>query len=528
MVPPSPYTAKDFTMVKRNGTYHLFYIRNNTTLPFPSTQKDLGHATSEDLYFWTDHPPVLPVRPGRFDNAHVWAPSIVERDGVYYMFYTGVADSFGVHTLDQRSGLATSTDLFTWNRLDVPVLDCGQAPWTWCDSLVAVPFRDPFVMKDPTVPGRWLQYYSAARSDDPDGMVVGVAASSGDFTQWTDLGWLGITDRSLTFSPICESAHLFEHAGVWYLFFTTNSGQPLMFATSANPLAPVAEWTGRGRLANMLGYSTSGWFASEYFRDGLVDYFLFVNGDRVEINRMSWMPNDRFSLLQPDLFHVQSLTWGSASVRAGQNTSLVIRSKWWSGRSVQLESFWLDDQDVWHPVPNATLGIPSQISLSSDPHTFTWLARQLPDSLGAPESPRIVVRLLDQTATSNPIRVLPQAGGWDPGPEPPPDPAGEGGGGLEDLYGNDVNPILRTLRGGVLGSLPSMVVDLKEGMEARLDLFDLQGRRVRTLAERRLPAGASVIAWDGRDESGRRLGRGLYFARLTLPDAVHTARVLLR
>jgi len=526
MVPPPPYTAKDFSIVKRNGVYHLFYIRNNPNLPFAETQKDLGHATSKDLYFWAHHPPVLPVRPGTFDNSHVWAPSIVERDGVYYMFYTGVRDSFGFNSLDQRTGLATSTDLFTWNRTDLPIFDCGSVPWALCDSAAASPFRDPMVVAD-SASGGWWMLYTGSRASDPAGMVVGLASSTGDLASWQDQGYLGITDRSVTFSDVAESPHMFEHAGKWYLFFTTNSGQPISFATAPHPLAPTGAWTYRGRLATMLGYSTSGWFASEYFRDGLVEYFLFVNGDRVEVNKLTWTPNDRFMLTQPDLFHVQSLTWMSGSVRVGQEATLYIQSEWWAGREVTLEAFWLDDGGGWHPISNSLLGIPATIPLTSSVHAFQWLARALPDSLGAPESPRIVVRLPDQTATSNLIQVLPQLGGWNPGLDPPTEPAGGSGEGGEPAT-SEVNPILRTLRASVFGSLPAVVVDLPEAGGSRLDVFDLQGRRVRTLADRVLPAGASVIGWDGKDESGVRLGRGIYFARLTTAGRVHTSRLLLR
>ena len=58
------------------------------------------------------------MRPGHWDNAKVWAPDIKEVDGVYYMFYTGVTNQPGAYAAYQRIGLATSTDLMTWNRLD--------------------------------------------------------------------------------------------------------------------------------------------------------------------------------------------------------------------------------------------------------------------------------------------------------------------------------------------------------------------------------------------------------------------------
>jgi flagellar hook assembly protein FlgD len=89
------------------------------------------------------------------------------------------------------------------------------------------------------------------------------------------------------------------------------------------------------------------------------------------------------------------------------------------------------------------------------------------------------------------------------------------------------NPKLRTLQ-GVISRHPSLLVELPSSQPARLDVFDLQGRRVRTLADRRLPRGATVLEWDGRDAAGAAVPRGLYFARLTTPLATRTARILVR
>lgn len=50
----------------------------------------------------------------------------------------------------------------------------------------------------------------------------------------------------------------------------------------------------------------------------------------------------------------------------------------------------------------------------------------------------------------------------------------------------------------------------------RVDLFDVSGRRLGTLVDGRLDAGAHAPAWDGRDDDGRRLGNGVYFYRVTL------------
>ncbi|MBD3236390.1 MAG: hypothetical protein GF330_06790 [Candidatus Eisenbacteria bacterium] len=61
----------------------------------------------------------------------------------------------------------------------------------------------------------------------------------------------------------------------------------------------------------------------------------------------------------------------------------------------------------------------------------------------------------------------------------------------------------------------------------RLAIFDLTGRRIRLLAEGMQRAGVHTRVWDGRDQSGRRLGSGVYFARLQLDDQRVARRCLL-
>jgi len=39
------------------------------------------------------------------------------------------------------------------------------------------------------------------------------------------------------------------------------------------------------------------------------------------------------------------------------------------------------------------------------------------------------------------------------------------------------------------------------------------GRKVRTLADRIVPAGELALVWDGTDDAGAALARGVYFVR---------------
>ena len=94
--------------------------------------------------------------------------------------------------------------------------------------------------------------------------------------------------------------------------------------------------------------------------------------------------------------------------------------------------------------------------------------------------------------------------------------------GVPDAFGLDQHQV--HLLGG---HRPGVLVELGSDTEAKLDVYDLLGRRVRNLAERTLPAGATVHVWDGRDASGRRLGSGVYFVRLSTPGGSASTRVLL-
>jgi flagellar hook assembly protein FlgD len=49
----------------------------------------------------------------------------------------------------------------------------------------------------------------------------------------------------------------------------------------------------------------------------------------------------------------------------------------------------------------------------------------------------------------------------------------------------------------------------------KIEVFDAQGRRVRTLADRVVEPGAHSVVWDGTDASGRRAGPGVYLYRMT-------------
>lgn len=53
--------------------------------------------------------------------------------------------------------------------------------------------------------------------------------------------------------------------------------------------------------------------------------------------------------------------------------------------------------------------------------------------------------------------------------------------------------------------------------DVRLTIVDVRGRQVRELLRERRRAGVHEVQWDGRDDSGRDIASGSYFARLVTP-----------
>ena len=66
-------------------------------------------------------------------------------------------------------------------------------------------------------------------------------------------------------------------------------------------------------------------------------------------------------------------------------------------------------------------------------------------------------------------------------------------------------------------------VAVASGTETIFDIFDVTGRRVRSLPT----AGGASTYWDGRDEAGTQLSSGVYFIRAAGAEALPPHRVVL-
>jgi len=65
------------------------------------------------------------------------------------------------------------------------------------------------------------------------------------------------------------------------------------------------------------------------------------------------------------------------------------------------------------------------------------------------------------------------------------------------------------------------------GSTAELVVYDLQGRRLRTLLHQKMPAGTFVVRWNGDLEGGAQAASGVYFYQLRVGPQMRTGKMAL-
>lgn len=213
-------SVADFATVRHKGRDHFFYIerRLQEGTPFyPGHEIYFGHASTGDFFEWEVHDPVMLIRPGSWEEAHVWAPVILPDGDRFIMAYTGLN-----RHLSQNIGLASSKDLFEWQRWEAnPVSPCKGAGWAaWQEDDIAS-CRDPHLLRHGS--RVWMAYTANTRA----GATCIALASTPDFKRWKDHGPILVGPASGYEARLqgghpqgsFESANLSFRGGRWFLIF---------------------------------------------------------------------------------------------------------------------------------------------------------------------------------------------------------------------------------------------------------------------------------------------------------------------
>jgi len=60
-----------------------------------------------------------------------------------------------------------------------------------------------------------------------------------------------------------------------------------------------------------------------------------------------------------------------------------------------------------------------------------------------------------------------------------------------------------------------------------VEVYDIMGRRVRTLVNDYRPAGLYVVTWDGSNDNGTKVASGVYLYKLASGDKVITKKMVM-
>ncbi len=218
---PSPgRPVGDAIPFAHDGDYHLFF------LSAPSDDSSWLHWRTRDFGTWTELPVAVAADA---DEGAAWTGSVIERDGVFHLFYTGsLAGSESPQTVCR----ATSTDLVTFTRV------AARNPVLRPDSSVYEPgdWRDPYVFFNPVEDLYWM-VVAARRNVGPHWRRGCLAlATSPDLETWT-LEPEPLYEPGNTFCPECPE--IFSIGTTWYLVYSRFSeNAATVYRTSESPRGP--------------------------------------------------------------------------------------------------------------------------------------------------------------------------------------------------------------------------------------------------------------------------------------------------
>jgi beta-xylosidase len=199
-----------------------YWIYPTYSAPYDQ-QVFLDAFSSPDLVTWTKHARVLEIANVKWATRAVWAPSILERDGWYYLFF-GAND---IQNDQQAGGIGIARS----RQPGGPFADYLGRPLVDKFHNGAQPI-DPFVFKD--TDGAYYLIYGGWRH-------CNIAKLNADFTGFVPFGD-GTTFKEITPAGYVEGSFMFVKDGKYYFMWSeggwTGPNYAVAYAIGSSPLGP--------------------------------------------------------------------------------------------------------------------------------------------------------------------------------------------------------------------------------------------------------------------------------------------------
>jgi len=156
------------------GVYHAFYLKRRE-----GRGTCYGHVVSRDLVHWEALPDAIDVgEPGEPDHGNCFTGSVIEREGIFHLFYTGHTENnppLPVETICH----ATSRDLIHWKKDPAnPILRADER-WYERDD-----WRDPLVFWNSDEERYWMLLTARLRTLRTPRRGCIALATSPDLSHW--------------------------------------------------------------------------------------------------------------------------------------------------------------------------------------------------------------------------------------------------------------------------------------------------------------------------------------------------------
>jgi hypothetical protein len=547
----------DFCLVHHDGQYHVFYHTIPPEIQQPSAADTIWHAVSADLRRWTLNGPAITSGPDWWDEVAIWAPDVVfdQQSGRWAMLYTGVGQG-----MVQRACLAWSADLVNWEKSTAnPVFEPDSVTYYWSPSMNWSSFRDPFLYHD----GQSWNMLSTAHlrlTEGPANRRAIVHRSvSDDLENWQDAGVFFAHDGAVGQTRDFESVQYLIRDGWHHLFFTEQDPTIEHHPTSHLMATDPSGWTMANRSIVDAGWAPE---IEPFATPTGADIFARLAKDQNPIDG-TWFVTAKFDSIRfgpggqlPVVIAVDPLgpDWPTRSGDAGAAAPTFGDNPTWRGSPAILpqgHGWFGSSENYGGPLsgtgqPGALLGDIATGRLESRPFVVSGGYFRL--LLAGGLNPATCFVGLVDNATDEVLTTIHPSGEttmvqrfWDTrnylgrqvrmvivDEESGPD-GWIAVDSIEEFEG--ASPVVESGNGDGPGT-PSLSVwglvaypnpfnsgttfrfHLEREGSVRLEIFDLAGRRVRHSTESETAKGEIRVAWDARDQAGRKLPSGTYFCRV--------------
>lgn len=213
-----------FLVGKKKDIYHIYYLQAPKSIQNPDDRHavaSVGHAVSKDLKIWKEDKIVIEAGPeGSWDDVSIWTGSVIEKDNIYYMFYTSTSKKDEGKI--QRIGVAISKNLYSWEKYENnPVIQAHPDWYEKADTSVDgfEHWRDPFIIYNKRDEIYYAFICASVNYGNNGGRGCTARAKSKDLLNWELMSPATVIGNFYNM----EVPDLHFKNERWYLLFSVNS-----------------------------------------------------------------------------------------------------------------------------------------------------------------------------------------------------------------------------------------------------------------------------------------------------------------